>query len=144
MGDELQGFLLAHGYLIQTPALPFRNNERRRKSLSQWLEKNQKNNFHFVLSQMTWNEFKNELIILEHSTFTIIGENFKASDKPKWHTPVSYRLHQLFCFLNGYQNEPYEHTLPSDSIGFYNQFLDHFINLAENEYTGDFDESNAE
>lgn len=140
IGSELQEFLYAHGYLIRKIPLPFRNPQQRRQVFQRWLDQNRSQNFHFVMSQQTWNEFQNELQTLKKSTYTILGENFEVPLKTKWQIPLTYKLHQIFCFLDRVQAEPFEQTIPNDSYAIYNRFLDHFINLAENEYTGDFDE----
>lgn len=148
MGEELQQFMMAHGYPLAYLWLPFRSTVQRQKALGQWLQKNQAKSFHFFMAEETWREL--QPILEQHfhpySTITIINLN---PETPRSHlpntklhgfgvekikAPLSYQLHGLFCSLMNSRALPYEQTLLDKNRLVYDRFLDHCVELAENEY----------
>lgn len=148
MGSDLQDFILAHGYQMTSPWLPFRGKPQRTAALSLWLEKNKSKSFHFFMAENTWKEMQPVLEKTLHpfSTLNIINikadtprsriENAKLSsfDVKPLEPSLTYRLHQFFCRIMGSQAIPYEQTLLVKDPTLYDRFLDRCIELAENEY----------
>jgi hypothetical protein len=130
LGKFLQDFIAAHGYVVLSPALPFRSAELRQFYLSNWLKQRPGQSFHFILGEQTYSEFNNLLADQTQSSFTLIPRDLKFEVKDE---PLNYRLHRIFCTLFGSQAEPYVQTLPQKSSEFYDRFLDHCVELAENE-----------
>lgn len=148
MAINLQEFLLAHGYQVESPWLPFRSASQRRVFLLHWLQKNKSRSFHFFMAQDTWDEFQALLKenIHPYSTFTVINEKVEAArsdlENIKIHSfsaqpqpsPLLYQIHQIFCKIMGSKALAYEETLLLKDPVLYDRFLDHCIYLAENEY----------
>ena len=128
-GRDLQDFLAAHGYRVFSPILPFRSKALRFEMLRKWLEKQEDQSFHFFLSPEVEMEFGELLKSGKDSTFT----NLSRFAETRLGTPLYYRLHQIFCFMNQCHAEDYNDTLPLRSPAFYDRILDHCIELAENE-----------
>lgn len=148
MAADLQNFVQAHGYQIESLWLPFRSIPQRKVFLQRWLQKNKSRSFHFFLASDTWRELQAQLEDNFHpySTFTVIN---RKADTPRSHlenvelhsfstevrsSPVLYQLHRLFCKAMGSEALPYEETLLAKDPTLYDRFLDHCIYLAENEY----------
>jgi hypothetical protein len=148
MATDLQEFVQAHGYQTESPWLPFRSTSQRKAFLHDWLLKNKSRSFHFFMAADTWNEL--QMILEENfhpfSTITIINrkENTSRShlENVELHSfaveecssPILYQLHQLFCKVMGTNALNYEETLLAKDPTLYDRFLDHCIDLAENEY----------
>ncbi len=148
MGADLQDFVLAHGYQIESMWLPFRSASNRKIFIERWFQKNKSRSFHFFVASETWIEFKQILEANFHpySTITIINLNsetprsqlenvelFNFESLPT-SSPVLYSFHKLFCAALGYKALPYSDTLLTKDLSLYDRFLDHCIHLAENEY----------
>jgi hypothetical protein len=131
LGGTLQDFVAAHGYQVLNPVLPFRG-PLREKALSQFLERHGHGPFHFVLSHQTFGEFHQVLGRFKDSTFTYAEDFFQYSSKEK-STPLSYRLHRLFCLLNGSKADDYPAVFPDKNVVLLERFLDRCVELAENE-----------
>lgn len=133
LGPDLQDYIAAHGYQVLSPVMPFRSQNLRRRYLQYWLENQNGKRFHFVLSSKTHLEFKDLLEKYENSnsssTFSLSSE-FADSTKP---APLHYQLHRLFCLGLGIKTESYSDGLPGTDKLFLDRFLDHCIDLAENE-----------
>lgn len=130
LGGELQDFIAAHGYVVMSPAMPFRNKASRYKHLESWLKNQKTKKFHFILGEQSYHEFAELLKQYPDSTKTLTAKNF-ASINTK--TDFLYRLHEVCCKFYGVSADPYNETLPEKNIEFYNRFLDHCIELAEND-----------
>lgn len=94
--------------------------------------------FHFILNELTYLEFQQIFKNYKNSTFTLTTKKFTSSlagsaDK-KSKEPFSYQLHRYFCAALGVQADQYSETLQDKSTEFYDRFLDHCVELAENEY----------
>jgi hypothetical protein len=133
LGSELQDFIAAHGYAVLSPPMPFRSKNLRFFTLKKWLKTQPDTRFHFILSQASYEEFKEILELYPNSTFTIVPKDLNKVSSNKISTPLSYLLHKLYFTIMGLFVEPYLHTLPDKSPEFYDAFLDHCIELAENE-----------
>ena len=129
LGGSLQDFLAAHGYRVFSPILPFRAKTLRMEVLRKWLAAQDDKNFHFFLSPETETEFGELLKTGQESTTT----NLARFAENKLPVPLSYRLHELFCFMNQCRADDYNDTLPLRTGAFYDRILDHCIELAENE-----------
>lgn len=130
LGGNLQDYIAAHGYVVLNPILPFRSRSLRKLSLKNWLSSQNNKRFHFVLSRNTHQEFDSILNEYKDSSFTI-SDDLKMPSVPT--EPLQYKLHRLFCRLQGHTPAVYCSTLPDKSTEFYERFLDHCIELAENE-----------
>lgn len=130
LGGFLQDFTAAHGYVVRSPAMPFRSPILRQLHLRNWLKQQPEGCFHFILSENTYNEFREFWLSFESSTFTLVPRDLPQT-LPR--EPWSYRLHRFFCAIMGTSADPYEQTLPDNSPEFYDRFLDHCIELAEND-----------
>ncbi len=132
LGGTLQDYIAGHGYVVLNPALPFRGTMRP-LALTRFLENRQEKAFHFVLSHYTQKEFAEVFKKYPHSTFTF-AEDFKEYFQRKNISPsLSYRLHQIFCKLNGSSTDSFTAVFPDKNVVLYERFLDHCIELAENE-----------
>lgn len=157
MAHGLQDFIAAHGYVVVPLALPFRDSIQRQQALSRWLNEKKSQNFHFVMAAPTWFEFQNQLtsrlnVITLESTLTLIcsdPDSFNLNELPsvkdKIHIfnpesefetspPFNYQLHQWFCRCLGCPAVTYSQTLLKADKLIYDRFLDHCIELAENDY----------
>jgi len=143
LGEQLQNFIKAHGYCVESPPLPFRSKGLRNQHLNHWLTQQTPQGlhvsgplrFHFVMSENTYQEFTPLFRNYQSSTFTLISKNqtqFKIKIK-NVRPPLSYLLHRFFCMALGVKSDPYNDTLQDKSTEFYQRFLDHCIELAENE-----------
>lgn len=148
MGTFLQDYLQAHGYQVLSPWMPFRSKKHRKMALLNWLEKNKAKNFHFVMAEETWLELSDVIGTFFHPHSTVTLVNLK-SDPPlqffltttlqyfksdPTQAPLFYRLHTVFSAFMGAQALPYAQTLLEKNKAVYDRFLDHCIQLAENEY----------
>jgi len=141
LGGQLQDYIKAHGYTVECPPMPFRAKPQRLHSLARWLKQQSSVQFsvqssvqfHFILSEQTHHEFKSLFENHQHSTFTIISRAFDKFSTKEARAPLSYRLHRLFCAALSVRTDDYHNTLPSKNPEFYERFLDHCIELAENE-----------
>jgi hypothetical protein len=133
LGSELQDFIKAHGYVVLSPPMPFRSKNLRFFILKRWLKNQSDKRFHFILSEKSYEEFKEIFEQYPESTFTIVPKDLSKINSQKMRTPLSYLLHKLYFKMMGLIAEPYSHTLPDKSPEFYDGFLDHCIELAENE-----------
>lgn len=131
LGEQLQTFIAAHGYMVLSPAMPFRSSHRK-KYLAEWLKQQKYQQFHFVLSRQSHKELSGPLKDYLNSTFTLTTEILNPPNK-KLSEPLSYQAHKLFCLALGATSDPYNETLQDKSTEFYDRFLDHCIELAENE-----------
>ncbi len=127
---SLQDYLAAHGYVVRSPVLPFRSKIAREFHLRRWLGNQPENRFHFVLGETTFKEFSKIFAEFPDSTFTRLPRDFPA---PPTAVRLSYQLHRFFCAAFGTETGPYSETLPDQSTGTLDRFLDHCIELAENE-----------
>lgn len=132
LGGPLQDFIAAHGYVVLNPVLPFRGNMRT-MALKRFLENRSEKAFHFVLSRHSQKEFSEILQKYSGSTFTF-AEDFKEYFENKNISPtLNYRLHQLFCRLNGTSADDFNAVFPDKNVVLYERFLDRCVELAENE-----------
>jgi hypothetical protein len=132
LGGTLQDFVAAHGYVVLNPVLPFRG-KLRPLALARFLESRQEKAFHFVLSHRTKNEFDEVFKKYPGSTFTF-AEDFKKYFQDQNKTPnLGYRLHEVFCKLNGTEADDYSAVFPDKNVVLYDRFLDRCVDLAENE-----------
>ena len=132
LGGTLQDYIQAHGYQVLNPTLAFRNKELRKHQLEKFLKTQNSQKFHFILGAQTQNEFNEIFKTYPESTFTH-PEDFLKEDIPKPSTPLSYRFHQLLTNLYHIKSENYWATFPVKNVVLYERFLDHCIELAENE-----------
>jgi hypothetical protein len=133
LGSELQDFVAAHGYKVLSPPMPFRSKNQRFFALSKWLKNQSDKNFHFILSPASYHEFKEIFELFPNSTFTLVPQDLKNITTQKIRTPLSYWLHKLYFKIMGLRAEPFSNTIPDKSAEFYDGFLDHCVELAENE-----------
>lgn len=138
---QLPRFLFEHGYVTFTLSLPFRDSSRRILHFKNWLEQQQGKTFHFILDSVTYKELKSVLTNPMAETITVISqtdsdvfENAQTwipllKSKSTW----NYRLHQLFSKMNNTETPPYSETFADSNLTNYNRFLDHCIELAEND-----------
>lgn len=133
LGGFLQDFIAAHGYVVESPVLPFRSRKARKACLRHWLGQQSSKKFHFILSRNTFEEFRELFKNYEDSTFTIISKDLIPVQHELAREPLSYRLHRLICRVYRLPAEPFNQTLQDKSTEFYDRFLDHCIELAENE-----------
>lgn len=150
IGNNLQDYLLAHGYQVSPLPLPFRSKIHRQQSLLSWLKRNQSQSFHFFMAAPTWVEFQNELLAFFHpqSTLTVLNlqidtprpqikdtklNPFSIQPANVDQIPFTYRLHQIYSRLMGASALPYEQTLLQNNSALYDRVLDHCIELAEDE-----------
>jgi hypothetical protein len=137
LGAELQDYLAAHGYQVVNVPLPFRSQTNRQFALTRWYEQQSGNNGqHFILGPETYFEFKTQLDQIPNSSLTIISKQFIAPKIPAWRIPMMYRLHQWFCQFYRIKPERYENTLSVSDSQVYDRFLDHCVELAEDEVLG--------
>ncbi len=146
MGQDLQNYILAHGYQIEPLWMPFRSIPLRKAAIKSFLQNQKSKRFHFILSEKTWTDVADLLQnnAHPHSTFTLIGQlevdpilkpaepnlyQFTSTGR----APLSYILHSLFCKVMGSTADPYGETLLDQNKLLYDRFLDHCIELAENE-----------
>lgn len=132
LGDTLQDFIAAHGYVVLNPVLPFRG-ESRKKALARFLENRQEKAFHFILSHHTEKEFSQVLQKYSGSTFTFADDFQKYFGNKTISPGLKYRMHQLFCKLNGTAADDFSAVFPEKNVVLYDRFLDRCIELAENE-----------
>ena len=150
IADDLQDDLAAHGYEISQIWMPFRSISIRKNALHDFLRRNHQKQFHFVMARKTWFEFEGVLSSRKNqvaSLSLIQGLNCSTNLSPAlfpihffevqkinfFKTPISYHLHQLFCFLFASQSLDYCETLQKPDQKIFDRFLDHSIELAENE-----------
>lgn len=134
LGGFLQDYVAAHGYQVLTPVMPFRG-PARVLALKNWLARQPDSGFHFVVSSATHTEMHDLLTQNTLNTITRLDdwlETAPAADRP---TPgFAYRIHRIFCRMNGAEADPYFESGWNDrDAALYNRFLDRCIELAENE-----------
>jgi hypothetical protein len=145
---DLQKYIEAHGYPLRKLILSFRNKKARQFNFSNWLQLNKNQAFHFVMAVETYLEFKELLTLFvsnSNSTLTLVQasplelnppcHHFKVPPLEDSQIPVIYKAHQLFCRLFQSFSVNYENTLSLKNDLQYDRFLDHCIELAENDYT---------
>ncbi|MBC7741278.1 MAG: hypothetical protein H7061_03715 [Bdellovibrionaceae bacterium] len=137
VGQEVQHYLSEHGYQVLSLPLPFRSRPQRQLVFQRWLEAKKNQPFHFIMGPETFAEFNNQIQFQPESTFTVIGQDFIIDSTRSGGGPLIFRAHQLFCRIFGVKPERYEHTLKLTNDSDYDRFLDHCVQLAENEMTGD-------
>ncbi len=137
MGYDLQDFLAAHGYQVISIPLPFRHSGLRKLALKNFLTGSRHSRFHFFMGPETFKEFKAELQTYATSTLTIVGEHSELTGLHFRSAPLSYRLHELFCCLSFTRAEKFKDTLPIQKRADYDRFLDHCVQLAEDEAIGE-------
>lgn len=130
LGENLQDFILAHGYNVLCPPLPFRDSYLRKKYLKFWLQQQNFKQFHFIIGKEIYTELKEALSDQTESSFTLIDMQFNSE---KDSISLQYYIHKLYCKVMGTTVEPYGQTLSDKNLDVYNRFLDHCIELAENE-----------
>lgn len=151
MAADLQDFLSAHGYQMASLWMPFRSPKKRQESLSRWFKAQGTNKFHFVMALETWTEFKtifmqNQESIVSINLIVFNDEGKLDSSESRQNSflvnkleflkiPVSYHLHQAYCFLFQRKAIAFEKTLLAMDPIIFDRFLDHCIELAENEFT---------
>lgn len=133
LGSELQDYVAAHGYVVLSPPMPFKSKSQRQLILEKWLLLRKEKHFHFILSEQSFNELSEVFKNYPHSTFTKVPADLKKYPHKKISTPFKYWLHILYLKILGYKADKFEQTLPDKSTEFYNGFLDHCVELAENE-----------
>lgn len=133
LGGPLQDFIAAHGYAVLSPALPFRSKNLRKAYLQHWFKQQESKQFHFILSEKTFDEFRDILKDYPASSFTVTSRDLGRYELNSPKEPFSYKLHKLFCRAFGAKADFYSQTLQDKSPEFYDRFLDHCIELAENE-----------
>lgn len=131
LASDLQDYIEAHGYQVLCPVLPFRG-PTRSKSLQNWFKRQPNHKFHIFLSSTSAQEFK-EVLAGIHSVSVTLTDSFIDSSSLKPTTPFSYQLHTLFSKLNRTDSDPFHHTLNWSDPSLYDRFLDHCVELAENE-----------
>ncbi len=143
--------LEAHGYPTKPLILAFRDKQNRLKALTAWLESAKSEDFHFMMADESFKEFESILRpwLYQHqaSTVTLITTNknlnsfktssqiyfFEVDKKASVRKPLYYRLHELFCRFNRIQSLRYETNLFEQNQVQFDRFLDHCIELAEND-----------
>jgi hypothetical protein len=144
LAANLKKFIAAHGYQVQPLVLAFRSKKNRRMALLNWLSHHSQKNFHFILAEETWTEFEDilqpQLEKMRDSSKTLISTNaskaqyhFRVEKLASLKIPLSFRLHQLFCRVENVTPVAFEHTLLNENQAMFDRFLDHCIELAENE-----------
>lgn len=131
LGGQLQDFIEAHGYVVHSPAMPFRSKPLRQRYLQQWLLKQKDIGFHFILAEDTYQELKDILPETHFNTFTRLPTVLLGNEVLT--EPLFYKCHRLFCLLFGTKVPPYSQVLLDRRLEFYDRFLDHCVDLAENE-----------
>ncbi|WP_041575168.1 hypothetical protein [Pseudobdellovibrio exovorus] len=134
LGGQLQDFIEAHGYVVHSPAMPFRSQSLRQRYLQSWLQRQTDAAFHFILAEDTYQELKDVLPLNSNSTFTRLPVAHLNNSAAKPLTePLFYKYHRLFSLLLGVKAPPYQQVLLDRRLEFYDRFLDHCVELAENE-----------
>lgn len=135
LGTDLQDFLTAHGYRVLCPAMPFRNSDMRKSYLLRWLRTQPEQRFHFVAGEQTANELQEVIATFPGSTVTKLPGQFQSLiEAGQTRTPLSFHLHRAYCKLSLSLPPRYSETLPLISQEFLQRFLDHCIELAENDH----------
>ena len=138
----LPEFLFEHGYISVVLSLPFRALNLRRHALKIWLMQNADKKFHFITDSATLADFSDLLDSPQTQSITVL--QIKSAPLPvklaeAWIVPqtasasLTYLVHQLFSFCMGVKSPPYSLTFSKFNTTNYDRFLDHCINLAENE-----------
>ncbi len=144
---QLPQFLFEHGYVTLTLSLPFRSLLIRQLQFQNWLFQNKDKKFHFILDSLTFNELNKFLPNESTESVTVIYEKNYAQQPAtsnfknfySWVPAVAstatskYLLHQVFCRIFNTQTPAYSQTFSDCNLMNYNRFLDHCINLAEND-----------
>ncbi len=129
--------MAAHGYQVISVPMPFRASAHRKLAFSNWRERQTcMNGFHFIMGPATFSEFESQLQLVPNSSVTIIGNHFPILKFNFWQIPFRYRVHQWVCKLSKVKPERYEHTLTASDPLVYDRFLDHCVELAEDEVMG--------
>jgi len=132
---ELQDFLIAHGYRVLSPAMPFRNVTHRQRDLLDWLRSQPEAQFHFVLTEETAAELASVIKEFPASTSTLIPGKFRyLFQNHSQRIPLRYQIHSAYCRLQSLPTAPYLELNPEASEEFFQRFLDHCIELAENDH----------
>ncbi len=145
----LPEFLFEHGYQTLVLPLPFQGKARRQQALQEWLASNNLKNFHFIADHTTYHEFSNIALESQTLSVTVITSSETNSNPPipkttyflipnnifqNVATPLSFRVHQVFCWLQKQPVTSYARTFSNSSRQTLDRFLDHCIKLAENEF----------
>lgn len=137
--SDLPRFLEEHGYQVIILNLPFRSVKLRRRVFTDWLKKNERKTFHFITDSVTALEFKaalpqNQSISLTTITESLGNEVNHSFIVEKKSAPLHYQLHSLFNKLYKTKICPYSETFSVLNRPDYERFLDHCVELAENEW----------
>lgn len=132
---ELQDFLTAHGYRVLSPPMPFRDVTQRQRDLLSWLRSQPESQFHFVLTEETATELESVIKEFPASTLTLLPGMFRSLfQNHSLRTPLRYQLHSAYCRLQSLPTGPYLELSSEASEEFCQRFLDHCIELAENDH----------
>lgn len=129
---DLQDYIAAHGYMVLRPPLAFRNTAIREEQLRNWLSQQEFKQFHFVMSRLTCDEFRELLSDHPGSSLTVTDE-FVDTAGTSIFSPLNYLLHRIYCALLGLKTESYSSLLNSKDPLLRERFLDHCVELAEND-----------
>ena len=139
LGSNLQEFLEAHGYKVQCPTLSFRSALNRKLELTNWFKSNPSPHYHLILAKKTKLEFEEIFKHLPSLSFTF-SDDYSVETPTEQsfsnsisQAPLQYRLHQLFCKLNGTKALDYSAVFPVKTKLVYDRFLDRCVELAEND-----------
>ncbi len=131
---QLLTYIKAHGYRTYCPPMAFRNKKKRWELLKSWLQNQSIKKCHIILSTATYTELKVFLPEFEILSYTILASEPLLQQHAITKTTFIYKIHALFLKILSSNACSYSEILPQyPSDSFYNAFLDHFINLAENE-----------
>lgn len=143
----LPEFLYEHGYRTQVLSLPFRNHTLRMYALKNWLNTHTEHTYHFIVDQITYQEFEPLLNQAQILTLTILTDDqevdAKSSENQKSFIfkvprsrstkPLYYKLHELFNLAYRTKTSSFDTTFSTFNRTNYDRFLDHCVKLAENE-----------
>lgn len=150
--ESLRNLLYQHGYKVEIFHLPFRGTHLRHQFLQKKIS--QLEHSHIVIDPVSYTEFKDCFKNLEHSTLTVITPDNsqvipQQFDQKSLETKIfnlqpsssensrflMYRLHQIYLkFLNQQTPDPSQLFLDLNEND-QNMILDHFIKLAELDFT---------
>ena len=145
----LPEFLFEHGYQNVVLALPFQAKKTRRLAFRSWLDRNTTKNFHLILDDLTYFEFADLTQEPQFLSCTVISASDAVSNveaknltyftipdqlSQRLMTPLSYRLHQVLCWIRSQPVPNFSQTFSKSSRQTLDRFLDHCIKLAENEF----------
>jgi hypothetical protein len=127
--------LTEHGYKVSVFQIPFQNTKNQKIILEKNMTSLQKN--HLFVDAVTFNNLKDVLENIEHSTLTVISEKNINNSKIYTFQPVdrifslSYFLHQKWCSILGLNTPEYSEILNRCTEKSWHKLLDHCVKLAE-------------